>query len=516
MSEKLSSMTHKRDEIPDEFYMFKGKWIVGEYIVGMVESTGVDTESEEYKESDAQYVAELKEKYEGYIFEISEDSVYLGASNELGYYYDNYSDLFVVFRQPSKLEIVPPFVCATIHLKEFDEWIDIIIDGNGKATFEAGHLFFELDRVNEGENKTVYNRVLEDGETFLDGYHNLILEKHIKRAALIYLDEDDIPELLVLKNGEYHLYSCDGIQITAIDIQNPRIRPKAYGPKHNFENHSKGFTFYWFEYVPYQGLIRIHSGDDEERCDFYLKYESGSFVLELSANSRYYAWDTNDAVCGIDNEEFLSRLSSLGYDKLIPCGYLYENIADAYKNIGKTPNTREVLDSFVRGDIDALYSVKEINDIPEEGFVMRSYEDCYEYITAGEEWWGKLEYVDFDNDGEEELIIHGYTGARAFFDVIGDTVYNVIETHGTADVAYVAELDGKRVIARTDLTHGGRKCYKIMQYDACGCLVDFFGLSAFYEESNYSVGDDFWFRERKITMEEFEEIENSIKDIPSE
>lgn len=131
MSEKLSSMTHKRDEIPDEFYMFKGKWIVGEYIVGMVESTGVDTESEEYKESDAQYVAELKEKYEGYIFEISEDSVYLGASNELGYYYDNYSDLFVVFRQPSKLEIVPPFVCATIHLKEFDEWIDIIIDGNG-------------------------------------------------------------------------------------------------------------------------------------------------------------------------------------------------------------------------------------------------------------------------------------------------------------------------------------------------------------------------------------------------
>lgn len=42
-----------------------------------------------------------------------------------------------------------------------------------------------------------------------DGYHTLILDKGVKRAALVYLDEDDIPELLVLKNGEYSLYSCD-------------------------------------------------------------------------------------------------------------------------------------------------------------------------------------------------------------------------------------------------------------------------------------------------------------------
>lgn len=214
VSEELSSITQESDEMPDEFYAFKGKWTVGEY----------------------------KEKYEGYIFEISEESiVYFGASSELGYYYDNYAELLMVFRQPPNLEIAPLFLCASIQLKGLDEWIDIIIDGNGKAIFVAGHLFFELDRVNEGENETVYNRVLEDGETFLDGYHNLILGKDIKRAALIYLDEDDIPELLVLKNGEYRLYSCDGIQITAIDIPNARIRPKAYGPKHNFENHSKRF-----------------------------------------------------------------------------------------------------------------------------------------------------------------------------------------------------------------------------------------------------------------------------------
>lgn len=70
MSEELSSMTQKGDEMPEEFCSFEGKWIVAEY----------------------------KEKYEGYIFEISEDSiVYFGASSELGYCYDDYAELFFVF-----------------------------------------------------------------------------------------------------------------------------------------------------------------------------------------------------------------------------------------------------------------------------------------------------------------------------------------------------------------------------------------------------------------------------------
>lgn len=375
---------------------------------------------------------------------------------------------------------------------EVPEEFDVIIDGNDDA-------------------------VLEDGEAFLDGYHNLILDKDVKRAALIYLDEDDIPELLVLKNGEYRLYSFDGMQITAIDMPDAGIRAKAYGPKHDFENYSKEFTFYRFEYVPYQGLIRIHSGDDGERCDHYLKYEDSSFVLELEAKSVDHTWHTYDAKQEIDNEEFLSRLSALGYDKLIPCGYLYENITEAYENIGRTLDTREVLDDFINGNIDALYSVEEINDIPEESFVMRSYEDCYEDITAGEgELWGSLEYVDFDNDGEEELIIHGYTGARAFFDVIGDTVYEVIKTGSSTDFASVAEMKGKRVIERADYLYVGRECYQIMQYDACGCLVDFFGLYAFYEGSSYSAGDEFEYRGQEITMEEFEERRSSIQEIPSE
>lgn len=355
----------------------------------------------------------------------------------------------------------------------------------------------------------------KEDETFLDGYHNLILEKDVKRAALIYLDEDDIPELLVLKNGEYRLYSCDGIRITAIDMPDTEIKAKAYGLKHVLEDYSGDFTFYWFEYVPYQGLIRVHGSGDEERCDYYLKYEDGSFVLGLEAKFTDYIWHTYEAEQEIANEEFLSRLSDLGYDKLVPCGYLYENIADAYENIDRTSNVREVLDDFINGDIDALYYVEEVNDIPEESFVMRSYEELYNDFIM-DDFLGSTEYVDFDNDGEEELIMRDYMGNCAFFDVIGDTVYNVMETHGTADRAYVAEMEGKRVFARTDLMHGGRKFYIIMQYDSCGCLVDFFRLFASYEGDSYSAEDKFGYREQEITMEEFEEKVNSIQRVSSE
>ena len=120
------------------------------------------------------------------------------------------------------------------------------------------------------------------------------------------------------------------------------------------------------------------------------------------------------------------------------------------------------------------------------------------------------EYIDFDNDGEDELIMHGYAGACLFFDVIGDTVYKVLRTGGTADVAYVTVFKEKRVVARTDLTHGGRLSYRIMEFDPCGCLIDWFHLYADFEGARYSEEDKFTYRNHEISMEEFEEIMNSI------
>ena len=359
-------------------------------------------------------------------------------------------------------------------------------------------------------------QAVDQGDKWKEAYQNLILEKDVKRTALIYLDEDAIPELLLLQNGEYCLYTFDGSQIMAIDIADAGIRAKAYVPKHVLEGSSEDLAFYWFEYVPYQGLVRVHGSEDGERCDYYLSYKNGSLALGYQAKATSAIWHTYDAQQEITNEEFLSKLSDLGYDQLTPCGYLYGNIEDALENIGKTPNSREVLDDFINGKMDALYDVEEVTGIPEEGFVMRSYVDLYMNFIMGD-GKGRMEYVDFDNDGEEELVMRDYMGNSIFLDVIGNTVRNVMEAYGTANQVYVAEMEGKRVVVSADVSHGGRKCYVIRQYDSCGCLVDFFRLLAFYEgEDNYSAEDEFEYREQPITMEEFEEIRDRIRDIPTE
>ena len=352
--------------------------------------------------------------------------------------------------------------------------------------------------------------------SFLEKYHDFFEKENAQRVAFIYLDDDPIPELLILKNGEYRLYTFEDSQVKAIAMPNAEVKANAYGQQHNFEE-AEYQTFYWFEYVPYQGLIRVHGGD-EERNDQYLKYSDGSLSVELEVKTigtiGRTAWHTYDREGEIPNEEFLSQISVLGYDNLIPCGYLYDDIDTAYENMGATSDTRQMLEDFVSGKINALDHVEGESDIPENGFVMISYEDYFEYMTVGDEAWIEainVEYIDFDNDGEEELFIKGYAGSCIYFDVIGDTVYRVLETSSTTDVSHVAEFQGKRVIARTDLGHMEREYYRIMEFDPCCCLIDWFVLSASYEGTMYTEEDEFSYRDREISMYEFEELVDSIR-----
>ena len=352
--------------------------------------------------------------------------------------------------------------------------------------------------------------------SFLDKYHGFFEKENAQRAALIYLDDDLIPELLILKNGEYRLYTFEDSQVKAIAMPNAEVKANAYGQQHNFEE-AEYKTFYWFEYVPYQGLIRVHGGD-EETNDQYLKYSDGSLSIELEVKTIgtiwRTAWHTYDREGEIPNEEFLNQIPVLGYDKLIPCSYLYDDIETAYENMGATSDTRQVLEDFVSGKINALDHVERESDIPENSFVMISYEDYLEYMTAGDEVWidaTRVAYIDFDNDGEDELFIKGYAGSCIYFDVVGDTVYKVLETNGTADRSNVAEFQGKRVIARTDLGHIEREVYWIMEFDPCCCLIDWFCLSASYEGTTYTEEDEFSYRNREIPMCEFEELVDSIQ-----
>lgn len=354
-----------------------------------------------------------------------------------------------------------------------------------------------------------------DADTaFLEKYDQVIAEMNGGRTALLYLDDDSVPELLILKDGEYRLYFFDGSEAKNIPLPDAGMKANAYGTRYSIENAEDGkLTFYWFEYAPRKGLVRIHDGDIEKRRDCYLSYEDGVLSVELETDDQGHTWNTYDAEGKITNEEFSDRLVQMGYDSLICCAYLYGDVETAYENIGRVSDTRKALEDFVNGKADAVEYVESRCEVPEEGFAVRSFEAINEELTAGEPWWEGVEYVDFDNDGEDELIMHGYAGARLYLDVVGDTVYKVLKLSSTTDVSYAAEIEGKRVVARTDLTHGGRQYYWVMTYDGCGCLTDWFKLSTSYEGSDYGAGDSFECRERAITMEEFEIIRDSIHDL---
>lgn len=50
--------------------------------------------------------------------------------------------------------------------------------------------------------------------------------------ALLYPDEDNVPELLTLQNGGYRLYIFDGSQVTAIAMPDAEIKASAYARRH--------------------------------------------------------------------------------------------------------------------------------------------------------------------------------------------------------------------------------------------------------------------------------------------
>lgn len=148
------------------------------------------------------------------------------------------------------------------------------------------------------------------------------------------MDEDTVPELLIRKDQEYELYFFDGSKVQPISMSDAGIKANTYGSKHGIEDHGEYRTPYWFEYVPQQGLVRIH-------------------------------------------ENFWSRLTELGYDSLIPCAYLYDSIAAAYENREAVSDSKKVLEDFVNGKVDALCyeDILKRGTPTEEGFFLRNYEE---------------------------------------------------------------------------------------------------------------------------------------------
>lgn len=131
-------------------------------------------------------------------------------------------------------------------------------------------------------------------------------------------------------------------------------------------------------------------------------------------------------------------------------------------------------------------------------------QDPYEWDSYSIEPLG----VDLDNDGDEELILKGPYGGM-YIDVRDDKVYVLAEGEGTTGELSYTSFDGETYIVHRDTSHGGRQVYWFDKYNGKGEVEDSFTLSAEYwdsEDDHYNENSDFTFRDKKITMEEYESL----------
>ena len=133
-----------------ELQKIYGEWNVAEYLGSGVEYSGIDVNDTTYIVEKEKNTEVMQQKYLGATLRIEADNIlFFGAPCELGYYYNDYSELFSIYRQPAELKVTPPFMCVEIQLKDVDEIINIINDKDDVVVLEVGGYFFRLERVNE-------------------------------------------------------------------------------------------------------------------------------------------------------------------------------------------------------------------------------------------------------------------------------------------------------------------------------------------------------------------------------
>lgn len=164
---------------------------------------------------------------------------------------------------------------------------------------------------------------------------------------------------------------------------------------------------------------------------------------------------------------------------------------------------KDLLDAFVRGDIDAegAYEGQEKFNISD---LLNNDEEWLRY-TVGER-------LDLDNDGEDELIMDGPYGGM-YLDARDGKVVILARGEGTAGVLNYAQFDDAVWVAHCDTSHGGRECYFFDKYNGKGEITDSTELSAEYWDSpddKYDENSDFKFKGEKITMEEFEGLRGEL------
>ncbi len=186
--------------------------------------------------------------------------------------------------------------------------------------------------------------------------------------------------------------------------------------------------------------------------------------------------------------------------------------ADSNADLGAdSDENEELFKAFIDDEIPAI---RKSEDGTEDTFM-------YSDLPHDPEEWDNVtvsdERVDLDNDGENELILTGANGGM-YLDARDGKVYVLAEGDGTAFRLGHAEYEGSTYVVHSDTTHGGRQAYTLDKYNGKGEIEDSFQLAAMYWDNEYDLYDhdsEFIFRDKNITMEEYEALAKEILDVPT-
>ncbi len=383
------------------------------------------------------------------------------------------------------------------------------------ASFGIHLLTSKKSSDTDNKQTTANTNDTQKEDSYLDAYQAQVTADNGHNVALIDFDGDNTPDLIYTSGSSYKLYTYKDNAVSEISITPGNTRANFSGnlfyngeasPTQNRYEH------FYFEYVPGAKLIRTHSADSTKN-DFYISFDE-SLTPALSLQTTWSgSWTTYVDGAVAENDTFNKERISRGFDKLTRCEYYYDDVKTAYDNLSKKSSKTNILSDFVEGKIDAIDSITSV-DTKNGTF---SYSNT-NYATYRSKYGASntdtdYDYIDFDNDGVNELIVNGDSYERLFFDTCGDDVYLLFSSGGTADQANITTLDSSNVIVRSDTGHQGRQTYVVSTYDSCGCLVDWYGLSAeYYDNQNdrYDANSTFTYRDNKISMKDYMKLASAL------
>lgn len=148
-TEQIEFNSYEHENAENELSTVLGQWYVAEYLGESVEYHGIRLKTEEQENEEERLILDTKEIYLEKTIEIeTEKVIFFSSPTEIGYYYSDWDEMFMIYRQPPDIwdETSPPFLCISILHEDFNENLDLILDNNNNATLYANGLFFRLLR----------------------------------------------------------------------------------------------------------------------------------------------------------------------------------------------------------------------------------------------------------------------------------------------------------------------------------------------------------------------------------